>query len=117
MSNLKPQPSQIVTANEIGTGAVVFMTAEGTWTFDVTAARLSETAEESEAMLALAQTSNNRSEVELVCLIAAQRLPDGRPWPVHPREIIRALGPTVRHDLGYQADIKNTSRTLTDVSL
>lgn len=117
MSNLKPKPSQIVTANEIATGKAVFLTADGTWTSDVTAGRLSESAEESEALLALGQSANHRSEVELVCLIEGQRLPDGRPWPVHNREIIRALGPTVRRDLGYQAILEKTSGTVTDVSL
>ncbi|GEQ97565.1 hypothetical protein JCM17844_12020 [Iodidimonas gelatinilytica] len=41
--------------------------------------------------------------MELVHLAAATLREDGRPWPTRNREYIRALGPTVRRDLGYQA--------------
>ncbi len=100
VNSLRPGPDQIVTANEILSGRVVYLTAAGTWTDDPREAAFAESAEDAEVLLAQAEAANARSEVELVALIAATRGADGRPWPTRNREIIRALGPTVRPDLG-----------------
>ncbi|MFQ5347092.1 MAG: DUF2849 domain-containing protein [Rhodothalassiaceae bacterium] len=103
VSSLKPAPGQIVTANEIRSGRVVWLAADGSWSDDPRAAAFAESAEEAAALLARAQADNAASRVELVALVAAGRDADGRPWPVRNREIIRALGPTVRPDLGKAA--------------
>ena len=100
VNSLRPGPDQIVTANELLSGRVVYLTADGTWSHDPREAAFAESAHDAEALLAEARAANARSEVELVALIAATRDAEGRPWPVRNREIIRALGPTVRPDLG-----------------
>ncbi|WP_281299878.1 MULTISPECIES: DUF2849 domain-containing protein [unclassified Iodidimonas] len=108
MADLKPASSQMISANDLWTGQVVFLTRAGGWTTDPARAALSESAEDSEALLDLAAQSNARAEVELVHLIAASLRHDGTPWPSRNREDIRALGPTVRRDLGYQAEGRPT---------
>ena len=102
-TSLKPGPEQIVTGHDMMTGAPVFLTPEGGWSSDPAAAAISASAEEAEALLAQGQAANARAEVELVELIAAGRDVDGRIYPLRLREAIRALGPTVRPDLGHQA--------------
>ncbi|RMD86657.1 MAG: DUF2849 domain-containing protein [Alphaproteobacteria bacterium] len=103
VNSLRPGPGQIVTANEIMSGRAVWLTADGSWSDDPRAAAFAESAEDAAALLARAQADNAASRVELVALVAAERDTDGRPWPVRNREIIRALGPTVRPDLGKEA--------------
>lgn len=104
MADIKPGAEQIVTANDLLSGQVVFLTPQGGWSSDPAEADFAESREEAEALLARGLASNARSEVELVALIAAGRDAAGRPRPTRNREIIRALGPTVRRDLGYQAE-------------
>lgn len=104
MADIKPGPDQIVTANEIMSGKVVFLAADDRWSSDPAEAVLAGSREAAEALLARGLASNARSEVELVALVAAERDERGRPRPTRNREIIRALGPTVRRDLGYQAE-------------
>ena len=104
MADIKPGPGQIVTANEIMSGQVVFLTPQGGWSTDPAEAAFAESREAAEALLARGLASNARSEAELVALIAAGRDAGGRPYPTRKRERIRALGPTVRRDLGYQAE-------------
>jgi len=104
MANIKPGPDQIVTANEIMTGKVVFLTPDGRWSPDPGEAAYAESKEAAEALLAAGEASNGRAEVELVALIAAERTAAGEIRPTRNRELVRALGPTVRPDLGYQAE-------------
>ncbi|GER06031.1 hypothetical protein GCM10007972_07770 [Iodidimonas muriae] len=103
MADLKPAASQLISANALWTGQAVFLTRDGTWSTDPAQAALSTSAEDSLHLLEMAKASNARAEVELVHLAAATLREDGRPWPTRNREYIRALGPTVRRDLGYQA--------------
>lgn len=104
MAEIKPGSDRIVTANEIMSGQVVFLRPQGGWSSDPAEAAFAESREQAEALLAQGLASNARSEVELVALIAAERDAQGRPRPTRNREIIRAAGPTVRRDLGYQAE-------------
>jgi len=103
-ASLKPAPDQIVTAHDLMTGQPVFLTAADRWSSDPAEAAISASAEEAEALLERGEASNARAEVELVELIAAGRDAKGRIYPLRLREAIRALGPTVRRDLGYQAE-------------
>ena len=104
MANIKPGSEQIVTANEIMTGKVVFLTPDGAWSPDPNKAAYAESKEEAEALLGAGEASNGRAEVELVALIAAERNEAGHIRPTRNRELVRATGPTVRRDLGYQAE-------------
>lgn len=99
---LKPAAGQMITGNDIWTGAVVFLKRDGGWTDDPRLAAISESVEDSEHLLALGEAATARAEVELVHRADAAIGADG-PFPTRNREVIRALGPTVRPDLGYRA--------------
>ncbi len=94
--------SQIVTANRLDDGEVVYLAAAGVWSERLADARTAETEAEAEALMAQAMAA-----------VAAARVIGPYPIPVArhgavlvalgARERIRAAGPTVRTDLGKQA--------------
>ncbi len=94
--------SEIVTANRLADGVVVFQDADGGWAEDFARAAVHADAPAREAALALAREAVALSQivdpypVEVV-------LRNGRYAPKALREAIRASGPTVRRDLGKQA--------------
>ena len=94
--------ARIVTANRLTDGAVVYLTAGDGWSEWVGEARIAAGDEESTAVLALAERPEQRVRVVGPYLIEVAE-EDGKPRPVSNREIIRAMGPTVRRDLGKQA--------------
>jgi predicted NAD/FAD-binding protein len=85
---------KVVTANRLGDGKVVFLTAAAVWSEDIDSAVV---AVEPQAAAALSERGQEAEAANLVTgsyLIDAERR-DGRVRPVHIRERIRALGPTV----------------------
>ena len=84
---------QIVTANRLADGAVVFRTAAGGWSTRVVDAALVEGANAAAALEA-GQADARRQVVVGPYLADAVAGPDG-PEPVELRERIRAQGPTV----------------------
>ncbi|BBK37879.1 hypothetical protein STAQ_29570 [Allostella sp. ATCC 35155] len=84
---------QIVTANRLTDGAVVFRTGAGGWSTRVTDAALLD-AGAAAAALEVAQADASRQIVVGPYLANAAAGPDG-PVPVEFRERIRARGPTV----------------------
>ncbi|MEI6985867.1 MAG: DUF2849 domain-containing protein [Rhodospirillaceae bacterium] len=91
---------EIITANRLDTGAVVWFGGEAGWVDRVGEAAVLAPGGHA---LADAKASERANMVVDVAMIEAM-LEDGRPVPVGLRERIRALGPTVRPDLGYQAE-------------
>ena len=94
---------QIVTANRLDDGSVVFLDGAGGWSGNIEDSRRAESAEDAEALMALA------NQEVAGCLVVAPYLidvadEDGAVRPLHYREAIRAKGPTVRPDLGKQAE-------------
>lgn len=91
-----------LTGNDLLNGHVVFFTAAGGWSTDPADARL---AEDEAGVGALEQAAKDaQARCEAISLeIIDMTLRDGKPWPARYREQIRALGPSVRTDLGYQA--------------
>lgn len=88
---------QIITANRLSDGLVVFRAADGTWSELFTqAARFDEDA------IANALTDAS-AEVTRVVGAYAVPLADDTGLPARIRERIRLLGPSVRADLGKQA--------------
>ncbi|MEI8393533.1 MAG: DUF2849 domain-containing protein [Rhodospirillaceae bacterium] len=92
---------KVISANRLDTGAVVWLGAGDSWVEPLSAASVFEGDEVAAALVRAkaAERANrivdaNPVEIELV---------DGRPEPVRARERIRAKGPSVRADLGYQA--------------
>ncbi len=88
-----------VTANRLDDGAVVYLDESGQWTVELA---LAARYEGDDAEAALADAKRRATEIADVYLIEVTETgaPAGRATL---RETIRAAGPTVREDLGYQA--------------
>ncbi len=94
--------NQVISANRLGDGIVVYLTANSDWTECLAKAQATVGKEQGEAALDVAFGA-----VE-ACLVVDPYLIDiddsgGERRPTLGRELIRALGPTVRTDLGKQA--------------
>lgn len=94
---------QIVTANDLISGDVVFRTADGAWARDVNAAGVLADKAAAEAAHAAALGDVKAAVVVDVALIDVTAA-EGKVVPVKLRERIRAFGPTVKAD--YRADLK-----------
>lgn len=92
-----------ITANRLRDGEVVFLKAEGVWVERLDEAALFEDAAAADTALAAAKAQAERDQYGVDIYAFDLTLKDGRPDPVKARERIRALGPTVRTDLGKQA--------------
>lgn len=94
---------QIVTANRLDDGAVVYLDGEGGWSGRIDDSRRALSPEDGEALMALAdQAVADCQVVEPYLIDIADE--QGAVRPLHYREAIRAKGPTVRLDLGKQAE-------------
>lgn len=91
--------AQVLTANRLSDGEVVYLAADGAWVESLAAAQVVGTAE-SEAHALAAGAAGERDRV-IVHAYLFDITPDRK--PVKMREVIRAAGPTVRRDLGKQA--------------
>lgn len=91
--------SQIVTANRLADGAVVYLTGEGRWTEVLGCARVAEGKEEVEGLLALAERSVTDRLVVGPYAFPVATGPGGL-RPTQMREVIRAAGPTVHPQFG-----------------
>lgn len=94
---------QVMTANRLRDGDVVFLTRAGVWAEAIDDAAL---VQEPQAVAALEARAKADVEANIVTgpyLFDAERV-SGRVRALHIRERIRTLGPTVRVDLGKQAE-------------
>lgn len=98
--NSGPGALEIVTANRLGDGLVIFLTTTG-WSENISAAEVSETQETTAALLARSEADVSR--VVGPYAITVERRPDGSLHARKYREALRTRGPSVRTDLGYQA--------------
>ncbi len=90
---------QVVTANRLRDGRVIYLDAADGWSTDVAAARLCEDEAAATAALAIAAAAVAARRVVEPYLIAVERA-DGavsptRYRPVRYREVIRAFGPSI----------------------
>ena len=92
-----------VTANRLTDGIVVWLARSGTGWVEHFADAGIFTADESEAALATAKEDERRRLVVDAYLIDVEPTPAG-PRALRYREQLRALGPSVRTDLGKQAE-------------
>ncbi len=107
---------QVVTANHLLDGDVVYLTAGLGWSRELADAVIADTQEEADRLLAAA--AGQEGEVVGPYLIDVARDADGRPEPLHYRERIRTRGPSNRPDLGRQAETPAVRRQeQTNVSL
>jgi len=99
------EKGKILTANRLRDGEVVFLTHSGQWSDNIDGDAL---ATEPQAQAALEVRGKDDERVNLVTgvyLFDAERR-DGHVFASHIKERIRSLGPTVRTDLGKQAEGK-----------
>jgi hypothetical protein len=99
-----PEIGKALTANLLRGGTVVFLDRTGAWSPAVDRAVV---ALEPDAVAALEQRGREAEAANLVTgayLVEVERR-GGTVTPLHIRERIRALGPTVRPDLGIQAEV------------
>jgi len=92
----------VVTANRLLDGAVVYMAPEGRWTECLETAQVAD-GDEGDALLAIAERAVADRLVVTPYLIDVETDALGI-RPRHIKEVIRRAGPTVRTDLGKQAD-------------
>lgn len=97
------EKGQLVTANRLRDGAVVFLTRAGQWSETIDEAVLALEPQAAAALEARAREAEKATLVTGSYLVDAERR-DGRVRATHIRERMRALGPTVRRDLGKQAE-------------
>jgi hypothetical protein len=85
---------QMIIANTLADGFVVFLTDENTWTNDIAAGAVAATDEQAESLLEWAKQAEQNNLVIDPYLIPVE-LDDGLRKPTEYREYIRAMGPTV----------------------
>jgi hypothetical protein len=93
---------EVITANRLTDGVVVFQTADGSWTEDFKrAVALPDPQATADALKRAKQDEANNVLVEPYAIVVEER--NGHLAPKALREAIRAAGPTTRRDLGKQA--------------
>ena len=97
------EKGQIVTANRLRDGVAVFLDRGGRWSERIDEATLALEPQAAAALEVRAKDDEKATVVTGSYLIDAKRR-DGRIRASHIRERIRTLGPTVRLDLGKQAE-------------
>ena len=100
-----PEKGQLITANRLRDGIAVFMTRAGEWSETIDEAVLAVEPQAAAALEARAKEDEKKTLVTGAYLVDAERL-HARVRASHIRERMRALGPTVRLDLGKQAEGK-----------
>ena len=88
----------MLTGNDLATGNVIWWTGEG-WSRHV--ADAADAGEDADAILI---REEGALRVNAAYAIDGERTPDG-PRPAHIKDRVRAAGPTVRPDLGVQAEV------------
>jgi hypothetical protein len=93
---------QVVTANRLTDGRAVFYSKEGEWHNSIDLALSVEGGDSANLLLEKASSGANKNLVVGPYLIDVTE-ENGRCTPTRYREMIRTRGPSVRPDLGYQA--------------
>jgi len=91
-----------ITANRLRDGAVVWLGPQNDWVERIEAASTYDEAG-AQAALDVAQEDERRNIVVAIYTFDVE-LVNGAPVPLRTKERIRALGPSVRTDVGKQAD-------------
>ena len=94
--------SQIVIANRLRDGLVVFLGSEKQWVLQVQDCSPASDESQATALLSIAEAAEANQEIIGATLIEVE-MREGVLTPIKMREAIRALGPTIRKDLGKQA--------------
>jgi hypothetical protein len=94
--------TDIVTANRLIDGVVLFRDSNGGWVEDFARVAVYANADATKAALALAKEDELRDLIVEPYAVVVE-LRNGHYAPKALRELIRATGPTIRLDLGKQA--------------
>jgi len=94
---------EILTANNLIDGEVVFLTSDNSWSKDIDQAVQATNAQEAEALMSIGEKSEQACDVVGLYLVGVEVI-DGKLKADHIRERIRTLGPTIRQDLGKQSE-------------
>ena len=97
------EKGQIVTANRLRDGIAVFLGRTGQWSEKIDEAALALEPQAAAALEARAKHDESATLITGPYLIDSERR-GGRIRAAHIRERMRTLGPTVRPDLGKQAE-------------
>lgn len=97
------EKGQVMTANRLRDGDAVFLTRAGIWSEKIDDAALVQEPQATAALEARAADDEIATLITGQYLIDAERI-DGKIRATLTRERIRTLGPSVRTDLGKQAD-------------
>ena len=93
---------QVISANRLTDGLVVYLTPEGGWSERLADGHVASDDATAQQVLALAkQAESDRIVVDPYLIDVAEF--DGELRPKKYREYIRAMGPSIRPDLGKQA--------------
>jgi hypothetical protein len=103
MSKAQPLPA-IVIANDLLSGDVIFL-GHDKWELTHHRAAVASDQSAADALLARAKVDVAANRVVDPYLAQVQIAGDGTPVPVHYRERMRTLGPTIRPNLGKQAGL------------
>ena len=95
---------QALTANRLNDGIVVYLAADDRWSESLQDADVAEGKEAADALLARAAPSVDRNEVVEPYLFEVSPEDEGI-RAISVRETILQAGPTVRRDLGKQAEL------------
>lgn len=101
----RPPLPVILVASDLREGDVVFAAAEG-WTRDPRKAVVANDDGAAETLERFGVTEFLHAKVVDPYLVDVQLDAEGLPVPRHYREVLRTLGPSVRRDLGKQADFE-----------
>ena len=93
----------VITANRLADGVVVFQTDEAGWSEDFNRARVLKDAGATAAALARA-IEDEAANLVVEPYAVPVEIRNGHVAPKALREAIRAAGPTIRRDLGKQAE-------------
>ncbi len=96
---------QVISANRLTDGLVVYQTGDGGWSERIADATVFDAETAGEAALATAGEAVARQIIVDPYAIDIDESGGGR-RPTRYREFIRAKGPTVRRDLGKQAEAR-----------
>ena len=96
------KPPQVITANRLKDGDVVYLTPKNKWSERIDDATVAHSDEDAAALMTIAKQAIEDLEIigpyEFDVEYSGQT-----PKPISMREIIRAAGPSIRRDLGKQA--------------
>jgi hypothetical protein len=89
---------QIVTANRLTDGRVVYLAEGERWVEALRGSHIAHSEDEAKTLLTIGEDAAKQRQVVAPYLIDVV-VEDGRVWPVRYREVLRAVGPSTHPEL------------------